>query len=215
MSTHEELQRSLGSYVLGALEPAERAEVQAHLAGCRTCTQELASYAGLPALLSRVPLGEITAPPAPSQLGLPRLLAVVQREQRSRDRRLRRWQAAAVGLAAAAALVVGVTFAPPLLDRDGDQRRLVASAAAASGTVELESRPWGTSVRLRVEGLPDRGSYTAWATDATGKRTAVATWSGTASGEVDVTGATSLQLDAVRSISVATGGQTSVLTFPS
>jgi anti-sigma factor RsiW len=208
VSTHEELQRSLGSYVLGALEPAERAEVDAHLPGCRACTQELASYAGLPALLSRVPLEHaVAAPPTPAQSGLPRLLAAVEREQRTRDRRLRRWQTAAGSLAAAAALVVAVTVAPTLMDAEGDRRRLGASQAAVSGTVELESRPWGTSVRLRVTGLPDRGHYTAWAADATGTRTAVASWSGTTSEVVDVTGATSLGLDAVDTITVATGGQ--------
>lgn len=214
MSTHEELQRSLGSYVLGSLEPAERAEVQAHLNECRTCTRELASYAGLPALLSRVPLAEVATTPAPSELGLPRLLAAVEGERRARDQRLRRWQVAAGGLAAAAALVVGVTVAPPSLDRGGDARTLVSSAAAeASGTIELESRPWGTSVRLRVAGLPEDRSYTAWATEANGTRTAVATWRGTASREVDVTGATSLRLDSVRSVSVSAGGQGPVLTF--
>jgi anti-sigma-K factor RskA len=34
---HEELRNSLGLYVLGALTPAERAEVQAHLATCEEC----------------------------------------------------------------------------------------------------------------------------------------------------------------------------------
>lgn len=216
MSSHEELQRSLGSYVLGALEPAERAEVEAHVAGCRACAQELATFAGLPGLLSRVPLEQaVTAPPEPSPSTLPRLLAAVELERRGRDRRLRRWQVAAGGLAAVAALVVGVMFVPPLVDRGGEERRLVASAAMASGTVELESRPWGTAVRLRLQGLPRSGSYTAWATDAAGGRTAVATWSGTESGEVDVNGAASLRLDAVRSISVAADERGPVLTFES
>src|SRR5262249_3471821 len=34
---HEELRNSLGLYVLGALTPAERAEVQAHLVTCEEC----------------------------------------------------------------------------------------------------------------------------------------------------------------------------------
>jgi len=213
MSTHEELQRSLGSYVLGALEPSERAQVEAHLSGCRACTQELASYAGLPALLSRVPLEQVVSgEPEPPPSGLPDLLAAVGDERRSRDRRLRRWQVAAGG-SAAAALVVAVTVAPTSLGGGEDGRRLTASDAPAAGTVELVSRPWGTSVRLRVQGLPDGASYTAWATDAAGSRTAVATWRGTAGGAVDVTGATSLRLDAVRSVSVATRERGPVLTF--
>lgn len=214
MSTHEELQRSLGSYMLGALDAGERAAVEAHLPGCPACTRELASYAGLPALLSRVPLEQAVAgPPEPPTSVLPGLLAAVQRAQRHRDRRLRRWQTAAGALAAAAALAVGVTVTPQVLDRDGDQRQLTTAAPTAAGTVELDARPWGTAVRLRLEGLPDRGPYTAWATDAAGTRSAVATWSGTASGQVDVSGATSLPLDAVRRISVSDGQDAPVLTF--
>jgi anti-sigma factor RsiW len=45
---------SLGVYVLGALEPAERAAVDAHLAGCEACRAELAGIEELPALLASV-----------------------------------------------------------------------------------------------------------------------------------------------------------------
>ena len=40
MTDHDELQRSLGSYLLGALGPGERREVDAHLAGCPACFDE-------------------------------------------------------------------------------------------------------------------------------------------------------------------------------
>jgi hypothetical protein len=43
---------SLGVYVLGALESAERAAVDAHLAECEGCRAELADIASLPALLA-------------------------------------------------------------------------------------------------------------------------------------------------------------------
>lgn len=49
-----EARLSLGVYVLGAIDPAERALVDSHLAGCRDCRDELAGLAGIPALLSRV-----------------------------------------------------------------------------------------------------------------------------------------------------------------
>ena len=51
---------SLGVYVLGAIDPAERALVDAHLATCRECRDELAGLAGLPALLARVNPDEIS-----------------------------------------------------------------------------------------------------------------------------------------------------------
>lgn len=57
--TYEE-RRSLASYVLGALSPADRRQLDNHLLGCADCREELASYAGLPGLLSRLDLAEAT-----------------------------------------------------------------------------------------------------------------------------------------------------------
>jgi hypothetical protein len=51
--------QALGIYVLGAIDPDERALVDAHVAACRECREELAGLAGLPALLSRVDADEI------------------------------------------------------------------------------------------------------------------------------------------------------------
>jgi anti-sigma factor RsiW len=52
---------SLGVYVLGAIDPAERAQVEGHLATCRDCRDELAGLAALPALLARVTAEEAMA----------------------------------------------------------------------------------------------------------------------------------------------------------
>src|ERR1700750_95144 len=56
-----EVRVSLGVYVLGAIDPAERSMVDAHLATCRDCRDELAGLASLPALLSRVSTAEAIA----------------------------------------------------------------------------------------------------------------------------------------------------------
>src|ERR1035441_4457169 len=55
-----EARPSLGVYVLGAIDPAERTLVDAHLATCRDCGDELAGLAGLPALLARVNPDEVS-----------------------------------------------------------------------------------------------------------------------------------------------------------
>jgi len=59
-----EARPSLGVYVLGAIDPVERGLVDAHVATCRDCRDELAGLAGLPALLARVNPDEISRPPA-------------------------------------------------------------------------------------------------------------------------------------------------------
>jgi len=123
-----ETRLSLGVYVLGAIDPAERAQVDAHLASCRDCRDELAGLAGLPALLSRVgaeeafALAESDGPPAGGQavgfgagsgLGAPgdpppRELVATVLDLTSARRRRRRVLEAAIGVAAALVIAAGV-----------------------------------------------------------------------------------------------------------
>src|SRR5262249_61389487 len=97
-----EIRHSLGVYVLGAIEPGDRARVDEHLATCADCREELASLAGLPALLRRVPTAEaerlaVADPTRPATDGTPadHLLPSVlgrtgQARRAPRARRLRR-----------------------------------------------------------------------------------------------------------------------------
>jgi anti-sigma factor RsiW len=48
-----QIRLELGVYVLGAIEAADRSAVDAHLACCADCRDELAKLVGLPRLLSR------------------------------------------------------------------------------------------------------------------------------------------------------------------
>src|SRR5579859_8242284 len=58
MAGCREIRQALGVYVLGAIDPAERTRVDEHLATCHECREELASLAGLPAMLRKVPVVE-------------------------------------------------------------------------------------------------------------------------------------------------------------
>jgi predicted anti-sigma-YlaC factor YlaD len=49
-----QIRLDLGVYLLGAIGAADRSAVDAHLAWCAACRDELAELAGLPGLLSRV-----------------------------------------------------------------------------------------------------------------------------------------------------------------
>jgi len=103
-----EARPSLGVYVLGAIDPVERGLVDAHLATCRDCRDELAGLAGLPALLARVDPDEISrisagepARSVTSDRPPEELLATVRGLAEARRRRTR-WRY----LSAAAAVVV-------------------------------------------------------------------------------------------------------------
>lgn len=209
---HEE-RRWLASYVLGALSPADRRRLDAHLVGCSTCRRELASYAGVPGLLSQLDLAEATGGtllPPPSLL--PTVLAAVEAERTSSRRRLTRWRAAAAGLSAAvaAAAVTGVLAAP----REGSsqlQPLVAAAGMSATGSVRLQPRPWGTELELRLEDLPAAAGYAAYAVDDRGVRALAASWGPTPGRTATVPASTALDVAALSSLVVETSDGRSVL----
>jgi hypothetical protein len=103
-----------GSYVLGALSPAERQQYEEHLAGCQECTQAVLQLAGLPGLLAKVDPASLepepTEDPVPTTL-LPALVGEVRRRQRRRH---------LVTAAAAAAVAVIVTVVSLVVERSLD-----------------------------------------------------------------------------------------------
>src|ERR1039458_2674378 len=54
-----EIRRALGVYLVGAVDPADRAFVESHLASCQGCREELAGLAGLPGRLGSVPATDV------------------------------------------------------------------------------------------------------------------------------------------------------------
>ena len=214
---HARLRLSLGSYVLGSLEPVDRAAVDAHLAECSACREELASYASLPALMSRLTLAEVRRPPtAVPPAVLSRALDAVAAERDGSLSQLRRWRAA-TALVAAAAVIVGVLLGATVM-RSGAQSQpsgipLVAAAGvSASGSASLQAKPWGTALTLQLDGLPQGDGFTAWVTAADGTRSVAATWAPTPNGHASLTGASSIPEAQLVSLQVVQG-QTALLTL--
>jgi hypothetical protein len=194
-----EVRLSLGVYVLGAIDPAERALVDAHLATCRDCRDELAGLAGLPALLARVsteeaialaltdgpavPLDEIAEPPR-------ELLATVLDLTAARRRR-RRWREAGLGLAAALIIAAGVfgglqfgagtgpstvAGAFPPGNPNGAWETTRGQAGTTLATVSYRSMGWGTELATKVSGIPVGSSCQLYVIDASGHRVLVGNW---------------------------------------
>jgi hypothetical protein len=140
---------SLGVYVLGAADAAEREQVEAHLRGCPACRAELARLRPLPGLLARVPDDMLAGGRQPGAVGP---AAVVRRPAVRR-----RWRAGAAVCAAAAAGVAGGWWLAP--SGAGQPPATVMMSAAnpathVSGTAALTATSWGTSIQLRLRGLP-------------------------------------------------------------
>jgi len=147
--TTDEFTRYDAAYVLGALSPPERREFENHLKGCVSCAISVAELAGLPGLMSRVSIDQLTAEaePVPDTL-LPSLARTVQSE---RERGRRRLFVGAAAVAAACLITVGTVA---LTRPDSPARPPTASSAASpSGTAKLAltavvPSPVTASVRL-------------------------------------------------------------------
>jgi Putative zinc-finger len=164
-----EIRMALGVYVLGAIEPAERALVDAHLSDCQDCREELAGLAGLPALLGRVPLPDVerlalddtelrNLEEPPAEL-LDSLLGRIS--ARRRARRLRGVLAAA----AAAVIAIGGGIGGGILISQGqggaqgfDLARGGSAATHVSAAIYYGPRNSGTSMQVQVSGIPN-GTY--------------------------------------------------------
>ena len=196
-----EIRHALGVYVLGAIDPAERALVDDHLAACPDCREELASLAGLPALLRRVPQAEaermMEADPAEDTLDdvaldrlLPPLLARTARVRRSH--RVRELVAAAavavlaLGAGAAGASVLHPASAPVAGRAAGPpQTRQVQAWHWASGsdtktgvtlTVKYRPMPYGTTMTVSVSGVTPGTVCQLEVTDFAGHHWVVGGW---------------------------------------
>lgn len=193
---HQQLREALGAYVLGAIDPGERRQLERHLSECRACTDELARLSPLPGLLGRVSESEASAGLlVPSHDLLDGVIRRLGEEGRMLRTRLRRWRLAAVAAAFVAVVAAAVAVAPW---RSGPDRLIVAAdpvtagSAAATGHAAAIAWEWGTTVELEVEQLPRRDSYVLWAISEDGRRERAGTWGATASGAAKVRGASSI-----------------------
>jgi Putative zinc-finger len=217
-----EIRQALGVYVLGAIDPAERAQVDGHLAICPECREELASLAGLPALLRRIPPGEAERlamadigdqfDDYPPEELLHSLLA-----RTASVRRARRWR----GLVAAAAVVVlalggGAAVTNALQGHGGglaaQHWHTVTAVDPGTGahlTVKYMPKAWGTMMDVQVSGIEPGIVCQFQVTDSAGHRWTVGGW--TASpyhhGRSWYPVSTSVRDGNLRSFEVTSGGQ--------
>jgi anti-sigma-K factor RskA len=180
---------------LGQLDGAERAALHAHIDGCADCRAvlaELSSVAGALDLADGSRIGDVEVPLPSQELG-DRILDRLQHERVARHRhRARGFFAAAVGIAAAIAVVLAL-----VIGSSGGQHGTVvalrSSDTAVHATAVLYPETSGTRVQLRVDGLDDREWYWLWVTGSDGKRVAAGTFSASSEREnVTMTAALSL-----------------------
>ncbi|MEP7191570.1 MAG: zf-HC2 domain-containing protein [Actinomycetota bacterium] len=206
------------AYVLGALSPADRRDFEAHLAICPVCAISVSELAGLPGLISRVPIDQLTAEaePVPETL-LPSLARAVRRERRQRS--------LIVGTAAAAAACL-IAVGGVAISRPDSPARPPVTASAPTGTANLAftavvpspvtasarlvDMAWGTRIDLtcayRSGGLyPTRAiPYAMFVVDRHGTADQVATWTSLPNRELTVMGASSQSRRDIAAVEIRT-----------
>jgi hypothetical protein len=184
---------SLGVYVLGAIDPAERSLVDAHLTTCRDCRDELAGLAGLPALLARVNPDEVSRicaddavrsalyePAPPALLGTVLDLA----EARRRRNRWRFLSAAAAVVVIAAGLFGGLrsiggsttVVKVPAAANAWETAEATSQLTGAYASVAYSEELWGHAFEVLVEHIPIGTTCELYVVHPDGSRTEVAAW---------------------------------------
>jgi anti-sigma-K factor RskA len=186
VSDHNTYREWSAAYVLGALDAAERAEFERHLAECETCRSDVSSFAPIPGMLALVESPEIEA--APERIA-DRAVARLNADWADIIRSRRRWRlaAAVAAVAAVASLIV------PLIPRSEPATQVLSldPGASALGQIAVEAKGWGTEVTIRLDQLPQLDRYVAWVVSEDGEWQQIAVWGPTPAARARLTGASS------------------------
>lgn len=201
---------ALGAYLLGALDPRERAEVELHLSGCRRCRDEVAELAPLPGLMARITVDEaISGPPPVDDAMLERLLAAATRERRTAGVRRR------VLAVAAAVALVGGSLGGVAVYRAATAQTTHA-VDASSGTVrmhvEMTAASNGTALTLRLSGVPSEEHCELIAISDTGAREVAGSWEASYTGTAVIRGTTAIPYEHLRTLVIETYDGVDLLT---
>ncbi|BCJ35449.1 anti-sigma factor [Actinocatenispora thailandica] len=207
------------AYVLGALSPADRHRYEQHLAGCARCRESVQAFAGLPGLLSRVPVEQVGAEPAAPPPELSGDLFTAARRARWR-RRVMVVAGGAVAAAVCLVLALLLAFGPgrgPTGGQAPPARAMTAVAPApVTATAALATRPWGTdvTVRCRYHGAASYPvGYTLVVVDTGGHSERISSWSAVPDKTMVLTGTTATRPDRIRAIQVRASDGTPVLSL--
>lgn len=207
-----ETTHALGAYVLGALEPCERAEVERHLTACPHCEHELAELAGLPPLLGRLTLDEVADDTVPDPRIVDRALEQVA-AGRQRARRLRLVVAASV----LAILGLAGGLVPQFVGGSGSPGTTVAATDPVThvrATADLVSKPWGTEITLRLSQMPEEERCSLIVRAADGHTETAGTWATGYRDQAVLTSPVSVPAAQLRELDVVTFGGQRLVSIP-
>jgi predicted anti-sigma-YlaC factor YlaD len=203
------------AYLLDALAPDERADFEAHLAGCADCRARVSELGPLLPLLAAADdgdLDEMEGTPLPETL-LPALLAAARR---SRTRR-RTLLATLAGVAAASVVAVALTLTSPWSGGPAPGQSMVAlRPGPVSAAAALQSTDWGTEITLTCwyrEGavVPAGYRYGLAVRGTDGTTYQLGTWQLSPGQQIRFTAGTALDVSQIRAVDITDSSGTSLL----
>jgi putative zinc finger protein len=179
---------SLGVYVLGAADSAERRRLEAHLPSCPACQQELRRLAPLPGLLA----------------GIPERMREPGRASGPRSSARFRWATAAA--ACLAAVTGGVWIASGAGGQPAAGQTFTGTnpATHVSVTATLTATSWGTSIQLHARGLPENVDCRLVVRSRSGRAEVSGVWDDWQHGPVSIPASASWLPSDIASLQVAT-----------
>jgi hypothetical protein len=218
------------AYVLGALSADDRRAFERHLATCPECTAAVAELAGLPGILSKLPVEDavalidetraVDATPDDAHLrdenhvpGLVQRLAVASKRRRRRTR---------IGLVLGGFVVLalftvgGVTFAANQAPQPITVAMSPLNQHALTASLTVTKKGWGTRFDWSCNYLGDTWqgesvSYDLVVTDKSGKQSTVATWSSAGPHAKGLTASSAIPTDNIRTVVIRLTGTTTPL----
>ncbi|MEO6604053.1 MAG: zf-HC2 domain-containing protein [Aeromicrobium sp.] len=200
---HDELRESLGAYVLGQLDDAERQEVEEHLRTCAECRAERDEVAPVAeALRAFAPTLRNEPAPTPPELDA-RVRAMLPAETSPWRRR---WMPAAAGLAVGIAASTIVAFSlpqdeapivPTVVAIDG-----VRSAQGVKASAGLVDHSWGVEIKITADGLKAGRIYDVWVVGLDGKPYSAGEIVGVADTTIHCNMSSAIPLDSAKSFRV-------------
>jgi len=224
--------RSVGAYLLGALDPQEQGEIERHLTGCETCREELIEVAHLPGLMHRLTLDDVAertsvrnlqAEPRPdlpeSEVARPSSEAATVDASfwSAFVHRLIRSRMVLLAMIIVLVLATGGVASGELLTHQPSPGVLTWMSTDASGGIDtvarLADQPWGTDIRLWMNDLPPELTCRLVVYPRTGATQTAGWWSTNYESHLMIPGSTSIPLSQIDRIDIIRSDKTVLATL--